>query len=333
MTDKVTIKTLARMLNISVCTVSKALSGKPRISEQTREKVIKLANELGYTPNYAAQALSRSDINIGIIYCGIYDSYYVPIVDAIKSCLDSLSHMRYKYTEINTSFFADDSSLSDFILKKENIKLYVILANDRLFADNMQNLIDNTGVPVITIGDDLKLVKNRVSYISQDSQKCGFVAAELLYNMSAIENVVVFAGTLKSRDNINKVDGFKSKAKELGAKNIYILDMENDNNIEYNMTCDIMSGNKITGIYASTDIVEGVVRYLTETESHAKLVSTGTFPYIKQMLDRHIINFTIDQQLKLQGEIVVSVIDKYFKSNKIDREILITPSVKTAALF
>ena len=61
MADKktVTIYDVAAAAGVSIATVNRALNNKPRISESTRRLVIKVAEELGYTANKAAQALSR----------------------------------------------------------------------------------------------------------------------------------------------------------------------------------------------------------------------------------------------------------------------------------
>lgn len=52
-----TLKDLAARLDISVATVSRALSGSARIAAETRERVAAAAREIGYVPNLAARAL------------------------------------------------------------------------------------------------------------------------------------------------------------------------------------------------------------------------------------------------------------------------------------
>jgi len=47
-------KEIAKRLNVSVSTVSRALNNHPRIGISTKEKVKKLAEELGYEPNTQA---------------------------------------------------------------------------------------------------------------------------------------------------------------------------------------------------------------------------------------------------------------------------------------
>jgi DNA-binding LacI/PurR family transcriptional regulator len=65
---RVTISDLARRLHISKASVSYALNGRAGVSEETRQRVLDLAEELGFHPNSAAVALSASRTRtIGIV--------------------------------------------------------------------------------------------------------------------------------------------------------------------------------------------------------------------------------------------------------------------------
>lgn len=54
-----TIRDVARKLNISITTVSRALDGYDDVAEETRQHVIETAREMGYVPNRAARQLRR----------------------------------------------------------------------------------------------------------------------------------------------------------------------------------------------------------------------------------------------------------------------------------
>ncbi len=54
-----TIRDVAKKLNLSITTVSRALDGYDDVAEQTRQSVINTARKLGYTPNRAARQLRR----------------------------------------------------------------------------------------------------------------------------------------------------------------------------------------------------------------------------------------------------------------------------------
>lgn len=53
-----TLKDVAARVNVSESAASLALSGKPGVSEATRRKVVEVAEDMGWAPNYAARALS-----------------------------------------------------------------------------------------------------------------------------------------------------------------------------------------------------------------------------------------------------------------------------------
>lgn len=55
----ITIRDVARKLNLSITTVSRALDGYSDVAEETRQRVIATAQEMGYTPNRAARQLRR----------------------------------------------------------------------------------------------------------------------------------------------------------------------------------------------------------------------------------------------------------------------------------
>ncbi len=68
MKGRITIHDIARKLNITASTVSRALKDHPRISAETKRNVLKTARKLNYQPNHIAAALRNGRSNIiGII--------------------------------------------------------------------------------------------------------------------------------------------------------------------------------------------------------------------------------------------------------------------------
>ncbi len=64
-----TIKDISRVSGFSVTTVSKALNNYPDISKHTKERIIKLCDEMGYVPNSSARSLKTThSFTIGVIF-------------------------------------------------------------------------------------------------------------------------------------------------------------------------------------------------------------------------------------------------------------------------
>ncbi len=84
----VTIKDIARHLNISTSSVSRAFNNKYDIKKETRELILKTAEEMGYVPNPIAKKLSQNcSLNIGLVVPEIINGYYSKVVIALQEFL------------------------------------------------------------------------------------------------------------------------------------------------------------------------------------------------------------------------------------------------------
>ncbi len=84
MNHPATIKDIAQKLDISVSTVSRALRDTHDVSSITRNKVLSIASELNYKPNFNATALAKGKtLNIAIILPFITNFYFSSVVTGI----------------------------------------------------------------------------------------------------------------------------------------------------------------------------------------------------------------------------------------------------------
>lgn len=67
MNTKVTIRDVAERAGVSISSVHFALSGKAGVSDETRERIRRTAEEMGYQPNTLASSLKRSTQRIAIL--------------------------------------------------------------------------------------------------------------------------------------------------------------------------------------------------------------------------------------------------------------------------
>lgn len=84
--EPVNIKKLARILNLSISTVSKALRDGHDISQETKDRVVSLATELNYQPNPHASSLRKhSSKTIAVIIPEIDNNYFTLAIKGIES--------------------------------------------------------------------------------------------------------------------------------------------------------------------------------------------------------------------------------------------------------
>jgi LacI family transcriptional regulator len=80
----ITLDDIAKKVKVSRVTVSKALRGHPDISEKTSKLVRKVANDLGYSPNFIARNLSARRSNmLGVVVPKIAHFFFSSVIEAI----------------------------------------------------------------------------------------------------------------------------------------------------------------------------------------------------------------------------------------------------------
>jgi LacI family transcriptional regulator len=85
---RLTIRDVARLSNVSVGTVSKALNNSGSLRQETRERVIAVAKELGFRPNDLAQSLHRGKtFTVGLISNDSFGRFTMPIMEGLEECL------------------------------------------------------------------------------------------------------------------------------------------------------------------------------------------------------------------------------------------------------
>lgn len=83
----ITIKDIAQELCISVSTVSRALADDKNIRKETKEKVLEMAQKLGYRPNPVATNLKFGHTNtVGVIVPEMITPLRLPLSMAYKRC-------------------------------------------------------------------------------------------------------------------------------------------------------------------------------------------------------------------------------------------------------
>jgi LacI family transcriptional regulator len=84
---RVTLKTLADEAGVSITTVSRALAGYDDVNEETRRRIIELAERLGYQPNLAARHLRSKQTNtIGMVIprtAQFSDPFYMELLSSV----------------------------------------------------------------------------------------------------------------------------------------------------------------------------------------------------------------------------------------------------------
>ncbi len=142
-----TIKEIARALNLSASTVSRALHDHPSIGQVTREKIKKLAKELNYEPNQAAIFFQKGRTNtIGVILPEIGEDFFSAAITAIED-----TAYKQDYTVLLAQSHDDETRERQVIEKMKNHRvdgLLISVAKNTSSFDHFEAL-KNYDIPVV----------------------------------------------------------------------------------------------------------------------------------------------------------------------------------------
>src|SRR5687768_13269498 len=172
----ITIKDIAKRLNISVSTVSRALRDTYDVSQDTRDKVLAMANELHYKPNFNAIGLAQGRThNIAVILPFITNYYFSTVITGIQE-------VAYNQGFNIVLFVTNDSAEREkSILKNLSISgldgLLISVSSDSDECEHLQEVIDE-GIPVVFF--DRVATDIQTSKVMQDDYNGAFEAVEHL---------------------------------------------------------------------------------------------------------------------------------------------------------
>ena len=206
----VSMKDIAKRCGVSTATVSKALNGQPDIGEETRERILRLADEMGYMANSAARALKTNrSYNIGVLFVdpmhgGLAHEFFSTVLDGIRS---EAERHGYDITFINGSVGQRQTSYLQHC-RYRGVDGVVIASAD--FDDPVVTELVQSDLPVVTIDH---IFNNRISVMSDHLQGMG----ELVRYVAAKghRRIAVIHGELTSVTQ-NRLTGFHRACEELG---------------------------------------------------------------------------------------------------------------------
>jgi len=241
---KATLKQMAKELNISVSTVSKALKDSPEIAEQTKIRIKEYAKLKNYKPNGIGQYLkNRKTKTIGVIIPNILNSFYAKVFSGIEkvayengyniiTCISNESIVK----EINTLEMLSNGTIDGFILSVSEE------AQKRLEFNHFTAII-NEGIPIVMfdrIANEVECDKVMV-----DDFDAAYNATQHLIAIGC-KNIALFS----SVDNLHV-----GKLRAQGyLKALYTNNSTVNNNIILRTNSEVELNNRIENIFDSNTI-------------------------------------------------------------------------------
>lgn len=242
-----TLKEIAEITNVSISTVSKVLNGKGRVSKEKRKQILKVARELGYTPNFHARSMVRrvKIMILGLVVPDIVNPFFAKLTRGVeKVCgeetlvimMDSFRNLEREEKLIrNARFFGIDG---------------IIIGNSRVDDDLVREV--SQYIPVVVFDKDYDY-KNVISVVLDNYYGAYLATKHLIKN--GCRNIIHLGGTHELYVSIQRMKGYEAAMKEENLDPI-TYQVGYDEKKGYEQMKKILStGDNVDGVFCMNDLV------------------------------------------------------------------------------
>lgn len=147
----ITISGLAKSLGMDKSTVSLALRNDPRISAETKERVIAMARELNYTPNNLARSLSTGQRKtIGVMFPEMLGSFFGPMLDAMYEIASAKGYVLSSYF-CSWNSKREEAGIRQFCENRFDGILWAP-SGEGVSIQNTSSVIESMGLSMVLLG-------------------------------------------------------------------------------------------------------------------------------------------------------------------------------------
>ena len=316
------IHLIAELANVSIGTVDRALHERRGIKEATRQQILQIARQIGYTPNLAARSLSiaKSSARVGVCIPREIHFFYDQLWSGVLEEARNVGQLGIQFEnrpvqmlgEGDTEVFKDliESGVDGIILTAGNPKDLTPLINDA----------EAKGIRVVCVSTDAP-ESHRSSIVCVEPSLNGSLAGELMGKLVPPgSQVAVVAGMLTAEDHRKKTAGFSETFPRhcSGGKIVGVIEGHEDEAESFEKTSDLLRRiPNIAGLYVNTVNCLPVCRALKVQglAGKVKLITTDLFAEMSPYFQDGTITASIYQQPHRQGQLAVRVMADNLTNN------------------
>jgi LacI family transcriptional regulator len=316
------IKDIAKALGISIGTVDRALHERSGVSLKTKARVLQMAEQLGYKPNLAAQALKLNRrLEIAVVLPKQISHFFDPLRAGIRSAADATVGMH-----VNVTFHEyPRMGQGDLELLEERLKdrcdgIIFTPGNPRRLDPIIRRLASQ-GTAMLCVASDAP-ASARMGLVSAHAYTSGAIAAELLaFRLPRKTHVATITGELITLDHAEKLRGFAATLAMIAPQLSLLPAVESHERPKeaYRQTIALLHGEtKPQGLYISTANSIPVLKALEEEGLLGKIqvVATDLFQELVPLIETGKVLATLYQRPFTQGKVAFESLVAYLLEEK-----------------
>lgn len=244
----VTLKDVAKAANVSYATVSRALSGSSQIGSDTRERIIKLCDEMGYTANYVARSMVKKKTDLlGFIVPSINNQFMAELAYYAETCARSHG---YNIMLCNSGpDLKQEKTVVKLLLGRQVDGILIVPQSPKTY-ENIQAYTEQ--VPTVFLSENLR--DQPQSYVSVDNARGTYLGTEYLYQLGHRD--ILYFGQRPTTTHQLRAEGYIRACEKYGLKERFFNSDYPQSSVEngYRLAKDLFSQPiDYTAIFASTD--------------------------------------------------------------------------------
>ena len=310
------IKDIARELGVSTGTVDRALHGKPGINAETRARVLRQAESMGYRPNLAARYLksrkvTRIAVQLPREIALFWDSLREGIREAAAPFSPGLQVDFHTYPNLGDG----DVPLFEQALA-EGAGGFIIAPGDPAAVAPSLAKAAERNIPVICVVTDAP-ESTRLTSVSADPVTVGALAGELIARfLPSGGKIAFFTGWLGTQDHADKLKGFDASLRAADASFSIAATVEahDDAREASRRAREVLHAHPdLAGIYVSTVNSLPVLEALDEHRSPRPItvITTDLFPELVDRIRSGQVAATVYQRPLTQGRTALRALQQY----------------------
>ncbi|MBO0440558.1 LacI family DNA-binding transcriptional regulator [Candidatus Enterococcus ikei] len=252
---KIRMKDIAKMANVSEAAVSLVLNDKPsRISEKKKQEIKKIAKELNYVPNIAAQSLAKNaSQTIGVVIPDIENPFFSKLCKQLE---EQFRAMGYLTIIVNSNDdFTVEKNLIQMLLNRGVDGLIIALSNESFsFKEEQEQFLREIDAPFVLV--DRQVSFTGVNQVYFDSQEGGKLSAEYLLE-NGHRNIAFMTGDVKVPSTLDRIQGYQQALQSYGIKvrEDYIIETGYRFNDGMKKAKELFALTDVTAVISSNDMV------------------------------------------------------------------------------
>lgn len=320
---RVSIADVAKVAGVSVATVSNALNGKGRVGADTAKKIKEIAEELGYTPSLAAQAMSRKRVKIGIF---IYQ-FPMEVMTPIRMGIEKATRYYSQFEMDFQVFHCDHDAMEDiFSANAKNMDGCVVIpgAGSQERPEVFRRYAAKSPLLLLQSGMDPEY---RIPSVMIDAEMVGRIGAEYISALHGGKplNTAIIIGEANAQIHRSNITGYREEA---AARQIAITEIaESGDQMDraYDVMGQILRNTpKLDGVFVTSYVSPAVCQCLRDLgREEISVVGVDLFAESRRCLEEGQLDMVIFQNQQLQGYTAVEMMAEFFhtKSALVDRRI------------